>query len=514
MQNILSEIFSASAKRSVEIMDKLIAFFLVLSIALPAYIFIVYLIFDAFYWKANALYVCVAALLILGIIRIFISKEKPDVKQIYSIMPVIVYMTAVVISTLLSPYAGKAIWGQMFFHEGMLTLLCYGAVFIAARLFIKNETRLNIVIYSTWITAIIIIIDSIMRYDIRSHLNFFEIAFYALIFILFKYLAEKEGKYSKAFKYIWISALVLFFDAALRSCITNRDVAFYINDGATFCHRNYLASYFTLIFLPAVASYFFSEKKKTNLLFYILSCIFFSMFILNHTRSAWVGNAAGFVLLIILGRKKITLKKLSALLISFIIIVFAVNTYSQGLIFTRFNTMVNDAAKLTDKDSDKTYVGTTRFKIWELSVPLIPKYFWFGAGPDMFERIFPQKEFTKSVSAEYRGIAANAHNEYLNLILNIGIFGLLAYVWLILSILKNYLGFYRKYGVDKKNLYLMLGLFCAWCAYLVQAFFNNSVVSTSPTLWAVMGILSAAPHYKEFVQASNNYLSERGEGND
>ncbi|MGE5329969.1 MAG: hypothetical protein ACM3KR_10750, partial [Deltaproteobacteria bacterium] len=71
-----------------------------------------------------------------------------------------------------------------------------------------------------------------------------------------------------------------------------------------------------------------------------------------------------------------------------------------------------------------------------------------------------------------------------------------AYIWLVVSILKSYLGFYKKYGIDGRNLYLILGLFCAWCAYLVQAFFNNSVVPTSPTLWAVMGMLSAAAHGK------------------
>ncbi|MGE5328701.1 MAG: O-antigen ligase family protein, partial [Deltaproteobacteria bacterium] len=316
-----------------DMLNNLLMVFLILAIALPAYIFKPYQYFDIFYWKAAALYVCVSILVLLGIFKIVISKEKITAEQIYSIMPVIAYMIAVIISTFLSKYSDEAIWGERLFHEGTITLLCYGLIFIASRFIVNNNARFNIIIYSTWITAGIIIIDSIFKYDAALRSTFYEMLVYSLLFIVFKYFIPKNIRNTKAVKYTWITALILFIDAGLKAVISG-DLQCSINDGGSFTHRNYLSSYFTLIFLPAAAGYFYSNKKKTNLLFFLLSCTFFTVLILNHTRSAWVGNAIGLVLLIILGRKKITLKKLSTLLISFIIIVFAVNTFSQGLIFT------------------------------------------------------------------------------------------------------------------------------------------------------------------------------------
>ncbi|MGE5474747.1 MAG: O-antigen ligase family protein [Ignavibacteriales bacterium] len=497
MQTVLSENLSSKPMEQIKTIDKLLLIFLALAIVLPAYILVLYLLFDGFYWKAFALYCCTAILVILGVIKIVSEKIKIRKEHIYSILPVVVYLLAVIISTLLSPYSAKAIWGQWLFHEGAITLVCYGIIFIAARFLINSYSRLKFILASICIWTIIIIIDSIARYDIHSKITFYLMMFYILIAVIFKYLIPQNSKFGRVSKYIWITALVLFIDAGIRAWLTTPDIKFPIYEGGTFGHRNYLASFFTLIFLPAVAGYFYSIKKKTNIIFYLLSCIFFCVLILNHTRSSWVGNGIGFMLFIVLGKGKISFKKLAILFFSFIIIIGVVNFSNGNLISTRFNTMVNDVKLLADKGSDKTYVGTTRYRIWELSIPLIPKHLLFGIGPDMFERIFPQQEYRDSVAPQYRGTAANAHNEYLNMILNLGIIGLLAYFWIILSIFKKYFRFYKNFGIENINRYILLGVFCGWCAYLIQAFFNNSVVSTSPTLWAMMGILSAVPFGEE-----------------
>lgn len=497
MQKIEVRTGNEKSLRNTKKLDLLMLLFLLLSIILPAYIFAIYKLFDGSHWKVCALYFCVTILIILGIIKLVIEKKKINKEQIYSILPVVLFMLVVVISTIFSPYSSKAIWGQWQFHEGTISLLSYAIIFIVAKFLINSNSRFKIILTSICIAAILIIIDSILRYDIHSHATFYIMIFYCLIAFAFKYFTPKDSKYSKVSKYIWITALVLFIDAAIRACISNDDIVYSLNNGGPFGHRNYISSFFTLIFLPAAAGYFYSVKNKTNIIFYLLSCIFFSVLILNHTRSSWVGNVIAFLLLIVLGRDKISFKKLAVLLSSFIIIIVVVNFSNGNLIASRFNTMVNDVKLLTDKDSDKTYVGTTRYRIWELSMPLIPKHFWFGIGPDMFEKIFPHQEYRDSVAPEYRGTVANAHNEYLNMILNIGVFGLLAYIWLVMSIFKNYTGFYKHFGVSSMERYILLGVFCGWFGYLIQAFFNNSVVCTSPALWAMMGILSAVPFDEE-----------------
>lgn len=427
--------------------QRLFMMFLVLAIILPAYI----LYFDSpyavaaginlGYGKVIALHICSIILVIFIIGNLLKSKDAMNISLLKPVLPVMFFLAVIWISTIMSPYRLQAVWGQDDFKEGAITLTCYCIIFFASYILIRTD-----------------------------------------------------AKFIKLITVIWISAVILYAISMFKYFFTGIPSA-YINCGGTFLHRNYMASFYTLVFLPAVAGYFFASKRKSSIAFYLISCIFFSVFILNHTRSSWVGNAVGLVLFLFMARKTINLKKLALLLISFILIVALVNCLDNGLIFSRFNTMVNDVKVLSDKDSDKTNVGTTRFGIWQLGLEQVPKYFWFGIGPDMFGKAFPQTKFNKNIGRQ-EGYVANAHDEYLNIIINLGIFGLLAYLWLIISIFKRYLSYYKKYGFNSYYSYIFLGVFCGWCAYLVQAFFNNSVVTTSPTYWAIIGMMTACSNFE------------------
>jgi putative inorganic carbon (HCO3(-)) transporter len=81
-----------------------------------------------------------------------------------------------------------------------------------------------------------------------------------------------------------------------------------------------------------------------------------------------------------------------------------------------------------------------------------------------------------------------AHNEYLNIAVSAGIPSLIAYLTLVFVVLKN--------SVSKeKNLLLAVII-----AYLVQAFFNISVVSVAFLFWILLGRL--VPYAsKSFIEA-------------
>ena len=439
-----------------ESLDTIIILFLFLSIFLPAMVSIFHGYWGAFYWKAIALYFCTSISLLLLAVKWIKYKEKPvDVK---THLPIAILFLSVIISSLSSKYGFKVLLGSEVFYEGALTLISYYIIFITFKYYVTSSQKLQRVFY--WIL------------------------------------------FSGAFLYFYSWIQVIFK--------TDFDTIF---TGGTFGHRNYMASYYTLLLIPAVALFFYAKSNKEKIIYYFLSCMFFSTLIIVHTRSSWVGNTIGFILFLILARKKVSLKKASILISSFILIIIIVNSFYSGLIFWRFNAMLNDTKLLIKpitsiknevkpvadsstkgkillgvQTDEKAAVGTFRYTVWKFAAKQVPEYYLFGAGPDMFSNIFPQKEAWKMTGQPE--IYYNAHNEYLDMILTIGIFAFIAYISVIVIIIIIFVKTYKKLEINTNISLLYIGIFCAWCSYLVQAFFNNSVVSTSPTLWAIMGMLS------------------------
>jgi len=451
-QNNHAKTGTASDTDKRESLDTIIILFLFLSIFLPAIVSIFHGYWGIFYWKAIALYFCASISLLLFVVKWIKYKEKPvDMK---THLPIAILFLSVIISSVSSKYGFKVLLGSEVFYEGALTLISYYIIFITFKYYVTSSEKLQRVFY--WIL------------------------------------------FSGAFLYFYSWIQVIFK--------TDFDTIF---TGGTFGHRNYMASYYTLLLIPAVALYFYAKSNKEKIIYYFLSCIFFSTLIIVHTRSSWVGNTIGFILFLILARKKISFKKASILIASFIIIVITINSYYNGLIFLRFNKMVDDAKQITTVNTqssingntqnnissdtqknvnNKANIGTNRYGLWSESLKLVPNYFLFGAGPDMFSNIFPQEEAWKMTGQPE--IYYNAHNEYLGMILTIGIFAFIAYIWLIVIIIIKFVKLYKKLQINTNISFLYIGIFCAWCSYLVQALFNNSVIPTSPTLWAIMGILS------------------------
>ncbi len=80
------------------------------------------------------------------------------------------------------------------------------------------------------------------------------------------------------------------------------------------------------------------------------------------------------------------------------------------------------------EEVDWSSVG--RLQIWTNALTLIPRYFWFGMGIDSFRSLYPSLFPASFVRA------LHPHNIYLRMLFDFGIFGLIGFVWLIISILK------------------------------------------------------------------------------
>lgn len=123
--------------------------------------------------------------------------------------------------------------------------------------------------------------------------------------------------------------------------------------------------------------------------------------------------------------------------------------------------------------------GTYRIFLWKRTIPLIKDYFWFGSGPDTFVLRFMPLYSEDIASIGPFSINDTAANIYLTMLINLGVCGTISYiVFLMYSIYS---------GIKKINIEVFVFLTAVIC-YMIQSFFNLSVVIVSPIFWLLLGV--------------------------
>ena len=112
--------------------------------------------------------------------------------------------------------------------------------------------------------------------------------------------------------------------------------------------------------------------------------------------------------------------------------------------------------------------------IWQNSLKLVPKYLFFGCGPDNFGYAYVKSYPWGSVYYD------KAHNEYLQTLVTQGIFVFITYLTL--------LGIIFFKGLKCKD-NLTIVLLISFVGYSVQAFLNISVTTVAPFYFIIMGLL-------------------------
>lgn len=129
----------------------------------------------------------------------------------------------------------------------------------------------------------------------------------------------------------------------------------------------------------------------------------------------------------------------------------------------------------------KDHYGTNRVGLWKYTILLALKRLFIGYGTGSYRLAFG--EFTKTIAPNFSNNTYDfAHNEYLQILYNCGVFGLLSYIGLVLTpVLK---------GIKKlyKNPTALILTFSVM-GYLIQAVFTFSIVIVSPIFFVLLGML-------------------------
>lgn len=366
---------------------------------------------------------------ILGI-SIFLQRKRLNLSFNLNDKILLLYFLLIIVSTLLSTNKVNSIWGSYGREEGFFAISTYMFIFLVSKKFYKIEERhIKLFLFSATIVAL---------YGVSQYFGFDPIP---------RDLIRMNWK-GRAF--------------------------------STMGNPNFLGSYLTLVLPISVFTYIYTKKS----IYLLTSGLIYLSLLCTMTRGSWLGAFVGFIFLTTYTfRRNFNFKHLMIIIVLFLFITIAMNSYTNGGIFGRFLTIGKDFLLLVEKSDDFESGGANRIFIWKRVIELIKFKPFFGHGLENLG-IISTDYFYKDI-IEYFGklyIFDKAHNEYLHIAVTTGIPSLIVYLIFLWNIL------YTSFKSVKDNLFI-IPLLASIIGYLVQAFFNISVVSVAYIYWVFLGIM-------------------------
>lgn len=274
---------------------------------------------------------------------------------------------------------------------------------------------------------------------------------------------------------------------------------------------NFFGSYMLMCLSYSIGLLLDSKKIIKSVIYCIFIALFTFGLLVSNATSSVVGLSfvCFFALIYIIKNKKFY--KLLVLVLIFVSVTVSVVKLNKTTLIKDIKITKTEATEVAKGNLDDSY-GTKRMYIWKKTVEIIPKYFWHGVGVDSFHKAFDGEALIRKTETK-KILYDKAHNEYLQLLITQGIFALVAYMWLCgfvvirglkkglksdkyennLKIIEN--GKLAENSKGKKKvkktekiettqIYLVLPII----GYMVQAFFNISVIEVAPIFWMALGL--------------------------
>lgn len=239
---------------------------------------------------------------------------------------------------------------------------------------------------------------------------------------------------------------------------------------------NFFGTYMVLCTTFALGLYI-DEKKVVKAIIYAAMSLFLIIGILiSNTMSAVVGfgAAAIFAIIYCLVNKKFI--KIIFYTLATIILVLCVFKSGKTSLLKDVKKVSQESTEIAKGNIQENY-GTNRFYIWKNTMKIVPQNLLHGVGIDNFYYAFNGKPL---VSKDGRTFYDKVHNEYLQVLITEGLCCLIAYVLMYFVIgVRGTI-----YTYKNKEIFYILPVI----GYMVQAFFNISVIEVAPIFYIVLGM--------------------------
>ena len=355
-----------------------------------------------------------------------------------------------------------------------------------SELIVKDDINHTLLIYAILLMISIFFAQdkyyAIIGYPFRWE-GFITICMYMLLFLAAR---SFEVDYSKIMKGAIIASCIVATYGILQyygidPFPRDSDRKNWVRAFSTMGNPNFLGSYIVLM-IPLSMHLFIIKKKNYAVIIFVvlLYCLLCTM-----TRGAWLGaliSIGSYISFLWFNRNKYenTFKRVFFILTLALVVVLAFNLQSGNEVLKRFFSITN----IVSNGEINKKAGSNRMFIWIDVLKLISMKPFFGFGIENLS--IPFSEFFKEDILKYYGsmiVINKAHNEYLHIAVSSGIPSLIAYITFVGFVINK--GFKRM--KDDTN---TLPFMAAVLGYLVQAFFNISVVSVAYLFWIFLGLLA------------------------
>jgi O-antigen ligase len=250
----------------------------------------------------------------------------------------------------------------------------------------------------------------------------------------------------------------------------------------TFAHPNAFAFALLIGIAAAAILWFMAKPGRERLLWSLLGGFYFILLILTYTRSTWIAAfIIGVVWLLNYQRKLILPLALLAVLVVFIFPIISATLERSYNIDLNENPVVQRLQPESEEEEGSLY---WRWRTWGETLPAVWLQPFFGYGPGNFPYVR-----MNYVTYETDLRALEAHNDYLRLAIETGLIGLLAYLMVYISLLKNFI---RHRTVVSKP--LVVGMVALLTAILIASFSDN-VLRNAPMQWMLWSLAGMASGY-------------------
>ena len=250
--------------------------------------------------------------------------------------------------------------------------------------------------------------------------------------------------------------------------------------------------------IPLLLAWYFSEKHAPLIQISLIAIIIivFLGFYFSYTRAAWLSVVIAIIVGLIIHFKVNYKILMSGAALAFIILFFqwdsiqielARNTHEHTT--EAFDERIQSAANITTDASN-----LERINRWNCALSMFEKRPIFGYGPGTyaFEYAPFQEAKNLTIISTNFGDMGNAHSEYLGVLAEMGLIGLLLFIVLVGTIFYSAIQlFYNWPSEDHKTRIIIFGMILSLTTYFSHAFLNNFLDTDKAAvpIWAMCSII-------------------------
>ncbi len=374
--------------------------------------------------QAQSLFLLVLAIYFVCVLGIEYFNQRLEIRKV-SLFSIVALIVFGVISCLCSKSLNSSVYGDELQGQGFLTIFSYYIIFLAASQ-LKNKT------YRKWLTQyLILLLGFIAVYGVLQFLHV----------PVFRHKIVRAAAYPARNQNFYAVYPMLFTGLMMARVM-------YGDNGEDTSAGKKILSHLGIVLGFAACLSSDSLLVYMGLIMQFLLLLFFESVTKRHRYG-----------------------KALLILVEFMLVFFFFDIISGGQILEEVLTLSNQIEQEGTILGD--YVGTGRMRLWKETLKAIPDIWAFGCGIGCTGRNHE---------------IGDAHNEYLQLWAEQGVFALIAYLVFLFSLfIPGLLQFIKKEEYDSD--FVSKAAMFAFFGYIAQAFANVRVVQVAPYFWLCCGLL-------------------------